>query len=85
MNNTGIVDDNMVDKNGHTILVGDWFAEVTYLQKKSQSAKYVKYERSLREQHVFIHIGEIFTTNILIDANLKMSIEEYNAVLMTAL
>ena len=80
----GTASQNMQDQNGHTILSNEMYIQVIYLQKKSESLKGVKYQRS-QSDPVLIHVPEIFATNIAINGNLQMDIEEYQAISSAAL
>ena len=82
---TDIAKCTMSDDGGHIVVKGERYAKVLYLQKKSESKKHAKYERPQKQTETLIHIAEVFATNILVDANLKMDIGEYQSILSAAL
>ena len=77
---TGVANQNMQDDAGHCIVEGEMYALVLYLDKASETKKYVKYVRPKRENLVLIHMTEVFATNVLLDSNLKMDIAEYQSI-----
>ena len=83
--NKGIAEESISDIFGHTILCGEQYAEVCYLQKKDQKKNIVRYQRPKKVNSVYIHIGEIFVTNVALDVDLCMDIYEYQSILDAAL
>ena len=81
----GTAEEDISDENGHSIMTGEQYAEVTYLQKNNETRKKITYKRPKKPQHIYIYIAEIFVTNIALDQNLCMDINEYQAVLSAAL
>ena len=78
---SGIAKGNLFDDGGHAVVTGERYAKVLYLQKQSESKKHAKYEHPQKQTQALLHIEEVFATNILIDANLKMDITEYQSIL----
>ena len=81
----GVAENNMNDDCGHYICAGEKYAEVCYLQKKSEGKRRVSYERIKSMTSVHIIIAEIFVTNIDLAADLKMTKEEYESIMLAAL
>ena len=75
---------DLLDKYGHSILAGGMYAEVVYLQKSSENKRKIRYQRQKQFQPVFVHIYEIFMTNIVMANDLTISIDEYHSVLQSA-
>ena len=67
----------MKDGKGHVIQAGEKYAEVAYLEKKSQRGKVVKYANLRKENTVYIHVAEVAVTNIDVNEDLQMDISEY--------
>ena len=49
---------------GHSIMAGEMYAKVVYLQKSVERKKTVKSQKPKRYQPILIHTYEIFATNI---------------------
>ena len=75
--NKGIAEENISDRNSHTITRGANYAEVEYLEKSSQRGKRVNYKKTKQNESVYIYITEVAVTNIDVDADLNMNISEY--------
>ena len=54
----------ITDKSGHTIAAGEPYLSVIYLDGKSKSNQNSKLFEGKKCQTVYIHIEEVFTTNI---------------------
>ena len=67
----------MIDKNGHTAMSGELYLEVGFLQKEAHKKKVVQYQRPKKLHCILIHVAEVFITNIALDADLCMDINEY--------
>ena len=74
--------DDLIDKYGHSILKGENYLEVSYLEKiDGKIGKNVKYRYPRNYSDVvYLHIGEVFITNINLQ-NLQMDIKEYQSIL----
>ena len=75
--NKEIANEMMKDSYGHIIAKGEPYLTVVYLEFKSQSRKNVQFGMSRNLTPAYIHIGEVFVTNIQMDENLSMDIQEY--------
>ena len=82
---TGVASEFVEDAFGHIVEEGEWYAKVSYLQKYDENQRYVKYERSRKQREVLIRIAEVFATNIVLESDLKMAREEYQAIESAAL
>ena len=69
--------ETLTDTNGHTIIKGEKYAEVVYLQKTIQRGCKVKYEMPKKSPNVYLHIGEVAVTNIEVNVDLSMHVNEY--------
>lgn len=81
----GIAEQDLSDKNGHYILKGETYAEIFYLQKVKEGRKSVTYQRPRKPLPILIYLREIFITNIALDENLPMTIDEFQSILTDAL
>ena len=63
------------------------YLEIVSLQKKKKKKKKktVKYQLPKKYKLIFIHIAEVFITNIALDENLCMDLGEYQSVMATAI
>ena len=69
------------DNYGHLIAKGEPYFSVNYLEKSAKSTKRsIKYTFS-KTKSVYVHVGEVFATNIQVDENLSMSAVEYQSLL----
>ena len=71
----GVSQENLFDSNGHSIVSGEHYAEVGYLQKKNEKKRIVRYTHPKRQQSIYIHIAKIFVTNIALNEDLCMDID----------
>ena len=71
----GVAQENLFDSNGHSIVSGEHYAEVGYLQKNNEKKRIVSYTRPKRQQSIYIHIAEIFVTNTALNEDLCMDID----------
>ena len=80
--NKSIVNEYIDDECGHGIFPGEPFLTVLYLDYKSQTQHNVKFvmPKGNYSTSVFIHLGEVFATNIEISDDLSMTMEEYHAL-----
>ena len=62
------------------ILKGEKYVKVRYLEKTHESTRSVKFNISKYFPPAFVNLGEIFTTNIGLDNNLNMHINEYRSL-----
>ena len=74
----------MINETGQSVLAGEMYTEVIYLQKLFERKKTVKYQKR-KKLIVFIHTYEIFVTNISMSEDLTLSSEEYYSVFKAAL
>ena len=81
----GVAQENLFDSNGHSIVSGEHYAEVGYLQKNNEKKRIVSYTRPKKQQSIYIHIAEIFVTNIALNEDLCMDIDEYQSIFNAAL
>ena len=77
--NKNIATDAMMDDFGHAILAGEKYAEIIYLDSDIRKKK-IKYKQPRRIKQIFVHMDEIFITNIALDTNLVMNMEEFHAI-----
>ena len=76
----GIAENNMINQNGHTIMSGELYLEVCYLQKEAQKKK--MWHQLPKKLHcILTHVAEVFITNTGLDADLCMVINEYQSIL----
>ena len=75
----------MINEIGQSVLAGEMYTEVIYLQKLFERKKTVKYQKRKKHLIVFIHTYEIFVTNISMSEDLTLSSEEYYSVFKAAL
>ena len=69
------------DNHGHLIAKGQPYFSVNYLEKSVKSTKKnIKYTYS-KTKSVYVHVGEVFATNIQVDEKLSMSAAEYQSLL----
>ena len=80
--NKGIARENLNDENGSHILFGEQSLEIVYLQKKEQKKTKVKYHHPKKYKPIFIHIAEVLITNVALDENLCMDLNEYQSNLI---
>ena len=73
----GTATEAISDVNGHTILCGEQYVEVCYLQKRDEKRNIVRYQPTKKFQSTYIHIAEIFVTNVALDAWKSMNINQY--------
>ena len=73
------------DVSGHTILCGEQYVEVCYLQKRDEKRNIVRYQQPKKFQSIYIHIADMFVTNVALNADLCMEIYEYQSILDAAL
>ena len=83
--NKGIAKENLTDENGHHILSGEQYLEIVYLQKKEQKKAKVKYQHPKKYKLISIHTAEVFITNVALDENLCMDLNEYQSVMAAAI
>ena len=83
--NKGIAKEKLTDKNGRHILSGEQYSEIVCLQKKEQKKIKVKYHCPKKYKLIFIHIVEVFITNVALDENLRMDLNEYQSVMAVAI
>ena len=82
---------DMFDQHGHQILTGEKYLVINYLNLKNDTGrKYVRYERTKHplffvSTEVFVHLTEIFATNLELSEDLKMNITEYHSLMSEAL
>ena len=77
--NKGVAE-NMFDENGHSIMSGEPYLEVNYLQKGAQKRRIVQDHRPKKAQRILIHIAKVFITNVDLNADLCMNIDEYQSI-----
>ena len=75
----GIARERMADEHGHAILIGSKFIKVIYLSKAEQRAKHVRFVKT-KQSPALIYVAEVAVTNVELDENLCMHIDEYNYV-----
>ena len=81
----GIAKEALSDTNGHSINSGEQYAEVGYLQKQSEKKGDVQYQRPRKRQSIFIHMAEVFVTNVALNEDLCMDLYEYQSIFHAAL
>ena len=71
-----------IDDFGHVIATGEPYFTVVYLDYQTESHKYVKFGIPSKNKlkRMYVHIGEVFATNIEIKDNLTMDINEYRSL-----
>ena len=79
----GTADKDLHDEYSHLIVSGEQCAEILYLEKLSESRKKIKYQGPKKLQHIFLHIYEVFVTNVCTSEDLCLNIDEYQSVLCT--
>ena len=72
-----IAEEYITDKYGHAIASGESYLTVAYLDKVNENNNGVQFHLCNKNTQTFIHLGEVFTTNIELDNNLFMKIGEY--------
>ena len=75
----------MVDEFGHSVMAGEMYAKVVYLQISVERKKIVKYQKPKKYQVIVIHTYKIFVTNNTMNEDLSLSSEEYHLVFQAAL
>ena len=85
VNDKGIASKHLIDSCGHSILQGEKYTQVFYLQKLNQKRNVVSYQHPKKQRIIYIHIAEVFVTNIALDEDLTMSIDEYQSIFEAAL
>ena len=70
----------MIDKYNHSVAKGDLYFTGFYLEKKYESKKAVSYMYPKQLHEAFVNIGEVFATNIAMNSDLTMDIEEYQSL-----
>ena len=65
------------DEFGHKIRPNEPYLHLDY---KHQTKNYVQFGNPKNQKKAFIHIGEVFATNIELDDNLKMDISDYRSL-----
>ena len=83
--NKSIAKKNLTNENGHHILSGEQYLEIVYLQKKEQKKAKVKYQHPKKYKLISIHTAEVFITNVALDENLCMDLNEYQSVMAAAI
>ena len=73
------------DSNGYSIVSGEHYAGVGYLQQNNEKKGIVSYTRPKKQQSIYIHIAKIFVTNIALNEDLCMDIDEYQSIFNAAL
>ena len=76
----GIADTYIEDDRGHGIVMGEHYVSGYYLDKVDESNRSIKFSLPKRNVLSFIHIGEIFATNIELSKQLLMDINEYRSL-----
>ena len=71
-----------IDDFGHVIATGEPYLTVVYLDYQTESHKYVKFGIPSKNKlkRIYVHIGEVFATNIEIKDDLTMDINEYRSL-----
>ena len=72
-------------ENGHHILSGEQYLEIVYLEKKRTKKGKVKYQRPKKYKLIFIHIAEVCITNVALDENFCMDLNECQYVMAAAI
>ena len=75
----GIAKEALCDASGYSILSGEQYAEVGYLQKQDEKKRIVRYQHPKIQESIFIHRAEIFVTNVALNGDLCMDIYEYQS------
>ena len=75
----GVAPTYIEDASGHGIAAGEVYVTVKYLEKQSEKKDKVIYKYS-KAKPSYIHMGEIFATNIQMLYNLTMPISEYQSL-----
>ena len=81
----GIAKEALCDTSGHSILYGEQYAEVGYLQKQDEKKHIVRYQYPKKQESMFIHMAEIFLTKVALNEDLCMDIYEYQFIFHAAL
>ena len=76
--NKGIAEENLTNENGHHILSGEQCFEIVYQHKKEQKKTKVKYQNPKKYKLIFIHIDEVFITNVAMDENCAWTLMSTN-------
>ena len=81
----GIAKEALSEANGHSILSGEQYAEVEYLQKQDEKKHVVRFQRLRKQQSIFINMDEIFVTNVALNEDICLDIYEYQFIFHAAL
>ena len=74
-----IAEVNMVDTHGHAIIAGEAYVVGNYLEKK-ETKKHVEFKVAKNYQSAYIHLTEIFATNVEMSSALIMDVNEYQSL-----
>ena len=69
MFNKGVAQEGMSDNNGHYIISGEQYAEVGCFvkKKKDEKKRVVQYQCPKKQRSIYIHVVEVFVTNVALD------------------
>ena len=69
MFNKGVAQESMSDANGHYIISGEQYAELGCFvkKKKDEKKRVVQYQCPKKQQSIYIHVAEVFVTNVALD------------------
>ena len=76
----GIAKAALCDTSSHSILSGEQYAEVGYLQKQDEKKHIVRYQHPKKQESIFIHIVSIFVTEVVLNKDLCIIIYEYQSI-----
>ena len=81
----GITKEALSDANSHSVLSDEQYTEVRYVQKWDEKKHIIRYQHPKKQQNIFIHMTEIFVTNVALNDDLCMDIYEYQSIFHAAL
>lgn len=75
----GVATEYMEDNNGHSILPGEHFLSVVYLEKVKEMKGKIKYKLT-SGGNTYVHLGEVFATSIYMSDDLSIDMNEYQSL-----
>ena len=70
--------ENMKDNSGeHYILKGEPYIVGKWFSFQSDSTRFAQYAEASHTENALVHIGEIFSTNIEVNSNTQIAINDY--------
>ena len=75
-----IASEHLLDGYGHAVVFGEKFITVFYLNKYIETKTEVRFSLPKKPISVYVHLQEIFTTNVEVSSDLTMDIIEYQSI-----